>query len=329
MPLPKRQLGANGPMVSAIGLGCMSFAGFFGATEDETSMDCLAAADAAGIDFWDTSNIYGLGRSENVIGSYLRQTGAKVTLATKGGIIVRPERRIDNTEDHLRAELEGSLQKLGRDKVELYYIHRRDPQIAIEEVVETLMKFKAEGMIDAYGLSEVCPATLRRAHAVAPCAAVQNEYSLWTRLPELGLIETCAELGTAFIPFSPLARGMFGETSVDPAQMGKHDWRAVSPRFMGPNYAYNLEKIDGFRAFCRAKGWTTSAATLAWVLDKGDHLIPIPGTRTAAHLNEWLGAADITFSQEDRAEIARLLPAGFAAGDRYSDSQMMGVERYC
>ncbi|PYC48125.1 aldo/keto reductase [Litorivita pollutaquae] len=329
MPLPKRQLGSHGPMVSSIGLGCMSFAGFFGATDDETSMECLAAADAAGIDFWDTSNLYGFGRSESVIGTYLKQTGAKVTVATKGGIVVKPERRFDNTEDHLRAELEKSLTRLNRDKVELYYIHRRDQSIAIEDVVETLMKFKSEGMIDAYGLSEVAPSTLRRAHAVAPCAAVQNEYSLWTRLPELGLIDTCTALGTAFIPFSPLARGMFGETSVAPETMDQNDWRAVSPRFTEPNYSYNRRQIDGFRSFCQSKGWTTAAGALAWVLDRGYHLIPIPGTRTAAHLSEWLGATDIHLTDADRTEIARLLPAGFAAGDRYSDAQMRGVERYC
>lgn len=161
-------------------------------------------------------------------------------------------------------------------------------------------------------LSEVSPATLRRAHAVHPCMAVQNEYSLWSRQPELGMIQACAELGVTFVPFSPVARGMLAETSVDPKQMADTDWRKNSPRFIDPNYGFNLAQIDGFRAFCHAKGWKVSAAAIAWTLQKGDHVIPIPGTRTAAHLQEWLAADEIVFSDDDWAEIDRLLPAGFA-----------------
>lgn len=326
---PKRQLGAGGPMVGAVGFGAMSFAGFFGPTDEETSRVTMQAALEAGIDFWDTSNMYGLGVSEEMIGNFLADTGAQVTLATKGGIIPGPPRRIDNTPGHLREELEKSLKRLNRDKVELYYIHRRDHSIEVEDVVETLVGFIEEGLIDGYGLSEIMPGTLRRAHAVHPCRAVQNEYSLWTRLPELGLIDTCAELGVAFVPFSPLGRGMFGETSVNPADMAERDFRRVNPRFMAPNYAYNVAAIDGFRAFAHAKGTTTAALALAWILDRGAHLIPIPGTRTAAHLSEWLDAATLTLTDADRAEINRLLPAGFAHGDRYADNQMMAVERYC
>lgn len=327
--MKKRQLGANGPDVGAIGLGCMSFAGFFGATDDEASFDCLDAAVAAGIDFWDTSNIYGMGLSERVIGDYLAAKNPSVVLATKVGIVPGPPRRFDNSADHIRAELEGSLKRLQRDRVELYYIHRREADRPVEEVAETMARLIEEGLIGGYGLSEVAPSTLRRAHAVHPCRAVQNEYSLWSRQPELGLIQACAELGVAFVPFSPLARGMLGETSVDPAQMEDKDWRRSAPRFTQPNFGYNLGYIDGFRAYCRSRGWTVAAAALAWTLDKGDHMIPIPGTRSGAHLREWLGADDIVFTDADRAEIDRLLPPGFAHGDRYSDQQMVGVERYC
>lgn len=327
--MQKRQLGANGPLVSAIGLGCMSFAGFFGATDEDTSLACLDAAVAAGIDFWDTSNIYGMGISETVIGKYLAAHRPQITLATKVGIVPGPPRRFDNSADHIRAELEGSLTKLNRDHVALYYVHRREAERPVEEVIETMAQLIDEGLIGGYGLSEVAPSTIRRAHAVHPCRAVQNEYSLWTRQPELGVIQTCTELGIAFIPFSPLARGMFGETSVNPQQMAENDWRRTNPRFTEPNYSANAAQIDGFRQFCHAKGWAVSAGALAWVLDQSPDMIPIPGTRTAAHLNEWLGAVDIQMSDADRAEIARLLPPGFAHGDRYGDAQMAGVERYC
>lgn len=327
--MKKRKLGAGGPEVGAIGLGCMSFAGFFGEADDQTSMDCLDAAVAGGIDFWDTSNIYGMGRSERVIGEYMAAKNPDVAIATKVGIVPGPPRRFDNSADYIRSELEGSLKRLNQDRVALYYIHRREAERPVEEVAETMAALIEEGLIGGYGLSEVSPATLRRAQAVHPCMAVQNEYSLWTRQPELGMIQACAELDVTFVPFSPVARGMLAETSVDPKQMAPTDWRAKSPRFTDPNYGFNIAYIDGFRAFCKAKGWNVSAAAIAWTLQKGDHVIPIPGTRTAAHLNEWLGADEIAFTPGDWAEIDRILPAGFAHGDRYGDAQIAGVERYC
>lgn len=324
-----RQLGKGGPTVSAIGLGCMSFAGFFGATSEAESLACLDAAFDRGIDFLDTSNIYGMGVSETVIGTWIRSRKRAVTVATKAGIVMGPPRRFDNSEAHLRVELKASLKRLGRDHVELFYIHRRDQEIPIEEVVGTLTRLIEEGRIGGYGLSEVSPATLRRAAAVLPPLAVQNEYSLWTRQPELGLIRACAETGAAFVPFSPLGRGMLSDTPPEPARMEAQDFRRNGPRFQEPNYAANRRAIDGFRAFARARGWTTAAAALAWVLDRGPHLIPIPGTRSAAHLAEWQGADAIALTDADRAEIDRLLPPGFAHGDRYSDAHILGVERYC
>lgn len=324
-----RQLGADGPQVSALGLGCMSFGGVFGATDEATSHACLDAAHEAGIDFFDTANIYGMGRSETVLGNWLAARGHRVCAATKGGIVTGPPRGFDNSEPYLRAELEASLRRLKRDHVELYYIHRRDQRIPVEEVVGTLSRFIDEGKIGGYGLSEIAPSTLRRAHAVHPCRAVQSEYSLWTRLPDLGLIDTCAELGVAFVPFSPLARGMLTDAPPPPAEMGEGDWRRTNPRFVEPNHSANTRAIDGLRAFARARGWTTAAVALAWVLDRAPHMIPIPATRTAAHLAEWLAAPEIRLSAADRAEIARILPPGFAHGDRYSDSQIVGVERYC
>lgn len=327
--MKQRQLGRDGPMVGAIGLGCMSFAGFFGETDESTSHACLDAALAAGIDFWDTANVYGMGRSENVIGSFLKGSDARPVIATKASIVPGPPRRFDNSADHLRSELEASLGRLGRDKVELFYIHRRDPDLPVEKVVETLADLIREGLIDGYGLSEAAPDTIRRAHTVHPCRAVQSEYSLWSRQPELGVIQTCAALGVAFVPFSPLARGFFGERSIMPDDMAEDDYRAHIPRWQDPNLARNLKVFEPFRAFCLAKGWTVSGAALAWILDRGPHLLPIPGTRTAAHLAEWADADQIVFTDADRTEIDRILPVGWAAGDRYNDAQAVGPERYC
>lgn len=321
-----RNLGATGPTVSAIGLGAMSFGGIFGPTDTATSLACLDAMLDAGITFIDTANIYGMGISETVIGQWLASRKPQVTLATKAAVVNGPPRRIDNSESHLRAELEASLKRLNRDHVDLFYIHRREHGRPLAEVIGTLSRLMDEGKIGGYGLSEVAPETLRTAHAQLPCMAVQNEYSLWTRQPELGLIQCCAALGVAFVPFSPLARGMLGDTAIPRPTDG---FRDTNPRFVEPNFTTNTHRINAFRAFCAARGWSTPATALAWVLSRGPHLIPIPGTRSAAHLTQFARACDITLTPDDLIEIDRLLPPGFAAGDRYGDHQMMAIERYC
>ena len=312
--------------VSAIGLGTMSFGGIFGPTDQAESLACLDAMLDAGITFIDTANIYGMGVSEDVIGHWLSLRKPQVTIATKASVVNETPRRIDNSESHLRAELEISLRRLNRDHVELFYIHRRDHTRPIEEVVGTLKRFIEEGKIGGYGMSEVAPDTLRRAHVVHPCTAVQNEYSLWTRQPELGLIQACAELGVAFIPFSPLARGMLGDSPIAPPTDG---FRSANPRFTEPNFSANTAKINQFRAFCDERGWPTPATALAWVLSRGPHLIPIPGTRSATHLRQFAQGAEIALTPEDHAEIDRILPVGFAYGDRYADHQTQAIERYC
>ena len=327
--MKQRKLGTNGPEVSAIGLGCMSFAGFFGDTDLDTSIACLDTAWEAGITFLDTANIYGMGRSESAIGAWLKGTDAKPVIATKATIVPKPTRHFRNDEDHLRSELEKSLERLGRDHVELFYIHRREQERPVEEVAETLAKFISEGLIGGYGMSEVAPSTIRRAHAVHPCTAVQNEYSLWSRQPELGVIQTCAELGVAFVPFSPLARGELTNTPPDPAKMGEADFRRANPRWQEPNYTYNQQALGAFRSYAADLGVSTAKLAMAWVLGKGHHLIPIPGTRTGAHLKEWVDAAEMTLTAEDYDAIEMVLPVGFAHGDRYSDSQTLGIERYC
>jgi aryl-alcohol dehydrogenase-like predicted oxidoreductase len=250
-------------------------------------------------------------------------------LATKGGIQRDPDKPVNNTESHLRAELTGSLRRLGTDHIALYYVHRRDPDVPIEDLAGTMGRLIDEGKIGAYGLSEVSPATLRQAHATRTVAAVQSEYSLWTRLPELGLIQATRELGIAFVPFSPLARGVLGDTYPDTARMAPGDYRQTIPRFSATNYPLNKLAIDPFKAFARARGWTVAGTAIAWVLQRGAHLVPIPGTRSAAHLAQWANACDIRFSSEDIAEIDRILPPGFAHGDRYANDPKRTDERYC
>lgn len=326
--MEQRQLGAHGPQVSSIGFGCLSFGGIFGATDEAESFAALDAAWSAGITFYDTANIYGAGVSETVLGNWLSDRGNDAVIATKVGIVTTPPRGFNNAESYIRAELEASLRRLKTDYVALYYIHRRQQNIPIEDVAGFMARLIDEGKIGGYGLSEVAPHTIRRAHAVHPVRAVQNEYSLWTRLPELGVIRACADLGVAFVPFSPVARGMLTDAPPDPSAMRGGDIRRTIPRFVEPNFSANCTAIEPFRAYAAAKGVTTSALALAWVLDQGDHLIPIPGTRTAAHLSEWIGADSLVLTDADRVEIDRILPPGFAHGDRYDDGQNIGPERY-
>ncbi|MFN3280216.1 MAG: aldo/keto reductase [Tabrizicola sp.] len=323
-----RKLGQHGPDVSALGLGCLSFGGMFGPTTEAESLRTLDAAWDAGITFLDTANRYGEGVSETFIGRWLKASGKRPHIATKAAFSGDPARRIDNRPEHLRSELEGSLKRLGLDHVTLFYAHRHDPQIPAEDLAGTMQRLVEDGKILGYGLSEIGPYTLERCHAVHPVMAVQSEYSLWTRTPELGLIQRCAQLGVAFVPFSPLARGAFGSPMADPATFAPGEFRSRIPRFMPENWPHNKARLDAFHAFARRRGQTPAALALAWLLDRGPHLIPIPGTRTAEHLRAWAMAPEIDLTDEDRAEIDRILPVGWAWGDRYDDEMAATVERY-
>jgi aryl-alcohol dehydrogenase-like predicted oxidoreductase len=311
----------------------MSFGGFYGPTTKPESMRALARALELGVDFWDTANVYCEGVSEAVIGQFLREDPSprgEVTLATKFGIRREPDgkRVFDNSARHIRESLDGSLKRLGVERVDLYYVHRVDKSIPIEDTVGELAQLVKAGLIGAIGLSEIAPDTLRRAHAAHPIAAVQSEYSLWTRNAELGLIQACAEAGAMLVAFSPLGRGYFSGLLQDVETFGEKDFRASNLRFQGLNWRRNRDRLKPYLAL--AKSWGVRPATLAvaWTLAKAPHIVPIPGTRSADHLDECVKAAALDLTEAEIDEIERILPAGFAAGERYSDQQWVGIQKY-
>ncbi len=328
--MKQRQLGKGGPVVGEMGFGAMSFGGIFGATDEATSHRALDKALDLGVSHIDTALIYGPLISETVMGNYFRKNpGAKrrFSIATKGGFRINP-RGISNDAAFMRECLESSLRRLGVDHVDLYYVHRRDTNIPIEDVTDTLAAFVMEGKIGGFGFSEISPASLERAASVHHVRAVQSEYSLFTRLPELGLLQACERLGSAFVAFSPLARGVLGDVVLDPATF-PDDFRRNIPRFNTENYPRNMAYVERFKAYARQRGWSPASLANAWVLHRGNHIIPIPGTRTAEHLAENAAATDITLSSVDMAAIEAILPVGFAHGNRYSEEQQGASEQYC
>lgn len=333
--MDKRQLGANGPRVHPVGIGAMSFSNFYGTTNEAQSHAILDAALEAGVDHIDTANVYGMGTSETVIGTYLAANRAArdhFKIATKGAITRNPDgpgNIFNNTAAHLEAELEGSLKRLGVEAVDLYYVHRRDAAVPIEEVTETLAGLVKSGKTKAIGFSEIAPTSLRRAHAVHPVAAVQSEYSLSTRSPEMGLVQTCAELGTAMVAFSPVGRSFLTDTPLSHAAVQELGFLVNNPRFMEPNYSANIAAIAPFQALARDMGLSTAGLAIAWVLAQGPHVLPIPGTRSVDHFAQLLEGADRNLSAQELAAIEQVLPIGWAHGDRYSAVQWTGPERYC
>ncbi|MCB1522238.1 MAG: aldo/keto reductase [Hyphomicrobiaceae bacterium] len=324
-----RRLGAFGPLVSSVSLGAMSLSGMYGATTESETMRLLSRSVELGINHIDLADIFGMGLGEELIGRFLAQSRARLVLATKAGVRFVPatgERRIDNSPAYLRAALEKSLKRLGRDHVELFYVHRRDGERPIEDVVATLADLKREGKIGGIGLSEVSPETLRRASRVTRISAVQSEYSLWTRGVEAEMLATCRDLGVAFIAFSPLGRGMLTGGPIDPATFGRGDFRRANPRFQEPAFGQNRTAIDAFVALAAKRGVPPSALAIAWVLAADRHVIAIPGTRSVEHLEIDALAATLRMSAADRAEIAAVFPDGFPWGERYAEGQLLGVE---
>jgi aryl-alcohol dehydrogenase-like predicted oxidoreductase len=328
--MQKRRLGAGGPEVSAIGVGAMSFAGVYGRTTEAEAHAVLAAALELGIDHIDTSNVYGMGLSERMIGSFPDKGSFRI--ATKAAIRNDPATRrrwFDNSAAHLASELDGSLKRLGVETVDLFYVHRRDPEVPIEAVTETLAGLVKAGKTRAIGFSEIAPASLRRAAAVHPVAAVQSEYSLATRLPDLGLVQACEALGTALVAFSPVNRGILTDTPVTPERVAASEFLSNNPRFTGENFAANLALTDGFRRLAAEMGTSAAALATGWLLARSPAVIPIPGTRSPAHLAEHAAGAALALDDAALARIEAVLPVGWAHGDRYSPTQNVGPERYC
>jgi aryl-alcohol dehydrogenase-like predicted oxidoreductase len=329
--MKQRQLGQNGPQVSAVGYGAMSFTDFYGPATDAGSMEILDACVDLGITHTDTSNVYGMGRSETVIGDWLKRRGGEppFAIATKGGITRTTERRFNNEREHLEQALDASLLRLGVDAIDLYYIHRREPEIEIEEVTETLASFVKAGKIKAIGFSEIAPSSLRRAHAVHPVAAVQSEYSLSTRSPEMGLVQTCKEIGASLVAFSPVGRAILTDRPHQAEAITGMNFLKVNPRFIEPNLSANLAITNKFRALAADMEVPAGSLAIAWLTHQGDHVLPIPGTRNVSHLKELVRGGELDLSQEDLRRIDDVLPIGWAHGDRYSAEQWIGPERYC
>ncbi|SDK95401.1 aldo/keto reductase [Aliiruegeria lutimaris] len=331
--MQQRKMGADGPAISALGIGAMSFTNVYGPTDEAQSFALLDAALEAGVTHLDTANVYGRGRSETVIGNYLAARGAETRerfhIATKAAIRAEDGRRwFDNSREHLEGELDKSLTRLGTDAVDLFYVHRRDPDVPIEEVVGTLTRLVEAGKTRGFGFSEIAPSSLRRAASVAPVASIQSEYSLWTRGPELGLVQACAELGTTLVAFSPVGRSMLTDHPIPMERMGECDLLPEMPRFQEPNYSANMAIADGFRALAAEMGLPAAGLAIAWLLAQGDHIVPIPGTRSVDHFHEFVAGTKAALTPEDLARIEQVLPVGWAHGERYSKAQWVGPEIY-
>lgn len=332
----RRKLGQTGLDVSAIGIGAMSFSNFYGPCSEAEAHALLDAALDLGIDHIDTSNIYGMGLSERIIGRYLAARGPSVTsrfrVATKAGIRQDPEtgeRSIDNGRSHLEAELDASLVRLGVETVDLFYVHRRDTRHSIETVTETLAGLVKSGKIKAFGFSEIAPTSLRRAAAVHPVAAVQSEYSLATRAPELGLVQACAALGTTLVAFSPVGRGLLTDTPPSQERLAGVPFFRENPRFQPENLALNRAATEPLRRLAAEAGLPAAALAIGWLLARGEGVVPIPGTRSVGHLQELAKGAEAPLTPDFLAAIDAALPVGWAHGDRYSVQQWIGPERYC
>jgi aryl-alcohol dehydrogenase-like predicted oxidoreductase len=326
--MDRRTLGPDGPAVSEIGLGCMGMSAFYGASDDGEATATIHRALDLGCNFLDTSDMYGPHTNERLVGAAIRERRDEVFLATKFGIrLIKDDdlihREINGRPEYVHAACDASLERLGVDHIDLYYQHRVDPNTPIEETVGAMGELVAAGKVRYLGLSEASAETIRRAHAVHPITAVQTEYSLWTRDVEREIVPTLSELGIGLVPYSPLGRGFLSGRFSSPDELDEDDYRRFGPRFTGENLRENLKLAERVKELAAEKGITPGQLALAWVLARGEHFVPIPGTKRVSYLEENLGAAEVSLSDEDVERIADAIPA--AAGDRYDPVGMKSV----
>ncbi|MBI5577378.1 MAG: aldo/keto reductase [Deltaproteobacteria bacterium] len=322
-------LGRSPLSVSSIGLGCMGMSEFYGPRDDAESLATLEQALDSGINFFDTADMYGLGHNERLLGKFLKKRRKEVVIATKFGIVREDgsyRRSICGRPEYVREACEASLRRLGIETIDLYYCHRVDSTIPIEETVGAMADLARQGKVRELGISEASAATLRRANEVFPLAALQTEYSLWTRDPEREVLPACRELGIAFVAYSPLGRGFLTGRIRTTEGMGPEDFRRFLPRLESDNLAKNLAILERLEVVARGCGCTPAQLALAWLLAQGDDIVPIPGTKRRKYLDENTGAVAVRLDAYDLAKIDAVAPRGAAAGERYTAEGMKGID---
>jgi aryl-alcohol dehydrogenase-like predicted oxidoreductase len=325
-----RELGRSGLFVSALGLGCMGMSDFYGTGEEAESIATIHRAIGLGVTFLDTADIYGLGSNEELVGKALKGRRSEVVLATKFGNVRAADGTflgVNGKPDYVHSACEASLRRLQVEVIDLYYQHRVDPNTPIEDTVGAMARLIKAGKVRYLGLSEAAPETIRRAHKVHPIAALQTEYSLWSRDPEGELLDTVRQLGIGFVAYSPLGRGFLTAKITSIEDLAEDDWRRGMPRFERENFARNMELVEKIRAIAARKGCTPAQLALAWVLAQGDDIVPIPGTKRRQYLEENVGALDVRLTPEELTEIGSLIPPGAAAGSRYSEPGLRAINR--
>lgn len=326
----QRTFGRSGLLVSRMGLGCMGMSEFYGPGDERESIRTIHRALELGMNFLDTADIYGLGRNEELVGKAIRDRREKVVLATKFGNVRGKDGSwlgVNGSPDYVRACCEDSLRRLGVDTIDLYYQHRVDPDTPVEDTVGAMADLVRQGKVRHLGLSEAAPATIRRACAVHPIAALQTEYSLWTRDPEAEVLPTCRELGVGFVAYSPLGRGIFGGRIKSLNDLSEGDYRRNNPRFAEGNLSSNLSLVEHLEEIAARKKCRPAQVALAWLLARGEDVFPIPGTKRVERLEENAGAMEVVLTSEDLSRIDAMFPAGAAKGERYSEQAMRALNR--